>query len=273
MFSGGFQMPKFRIGLQLKLTLSFSILLVIIAGLTFYSTYKQTREALRDELSSMAAMAASQVNGDDFSSIKPGDEGKNEFKAIRTALLKMEKSNKTIKYIYSYRRYNSKSVKYVVDAEYGISKDAVRPGDVCATTTRAMFEGLKNPACETYFATDESGTFLSGFAPIRNSKGKAVGAVGIDITSAQIIEKQKFLGLPGMISIIISICAASLLVALMSLTIIKDVRKLTDTANRISTGDMDVKIDVKRSDEIGELADSFKRMAASVKILMQDESK
>ena len=55
---------------------------------------------------------------------------------------------------------------------------------------------------------------------------------------------------------------------LFSQTIIRDINKLNRTATKISLGQMDVTVDVKRHDEIGELAESFSRMQASLKIMM-----
>jgi len=45
------------------------------------------------------------------------------------------------------------------------------------------------------------------------------------------------------------------------------IKHLADIADRVSKGDMDVTIDVNRKDEIGELAESFNRLIASIKIL------
>ena len=38
---------------------------------------------------------------------------------------------------------------------------------------------------------------------------------------------------------------------------IRDIKKLNKTANEISTGNTNITIDVKRKDEIGDLAESF----------------
>ena len=45
--------------------------------------------------------------------------------------------------------------------------------------------------------------------------------------------------------------------------------RLTDLANRISMGDLSLKIDVKSSDEIGALADSISRLAISLQAAMK----
>ncbi len=49
------------------------------------------------------------------------------------------------------------------------------------------------------------------------------------------------------------------------------IKKLTKAAEKVSIGDMNVKIDVKSKDEIGDLADSFGRMVASMKFMMEDD--
>ena len=46
--------------------------------------------------------------------------------------------------------------------------------------------------------------------------------------------------------------------------------QLNDAAEKISTGDMDVNVNVKSDDEIGDLAQSFGRMVASMKFMMED---
>jgi len=52
---------------------------------------------------------------------------------------------------------------------------------------------------------------------------------------------------------------------------IRDIKKLNKTANEISTGNTNITIDVKRKDEIGDLAESFGRMVASLKFMMADK--
>ena len=61
------------------------------------------------------------------------------------------------------------------------------------------------------------------------------------------------------------------IIIIFSLTIIRDIKKLNRVAAEISTGNTKVTVDVRRKDEIGELADSFDRMVASLKIMIEDE--
>ena len=51
-----------------------------------------------------------------------------------------------------------------------------------------------------------------------------------------------------------------------SRAIVTPIRKLTDAANRISVGDLDVEIDTKSKDEIGDLAAAIMRMQDSIRL-------
>jgi nitrogen fixation/metabolism regulation signal transduction histidine kinase len=62
--------------------------------------------------------------------------------------------------------------------------------------------------------------------------------------------------------VVVLALAASLLVAR---TLVEPLRKLKAATDRISRGDLDVQLDIRSGDEIGELADSFERMIAAIK--------
>lgn len=53
--------------------------------------------------------------------------------------------------------------------------------------------------------------------------------------------------------------------------ITRPIKRLTEVANEVSHGKTDVVIDVDSRDEVGELAESFKRMVASLKFLLMDD--
>lgn len=72
------------------------------------------------------------------------------------------------------------------------------------------------------------------------------------------------------IAILLIATFLSMLMAIMAgRSITKPVLQLSDAANRMSLGEMDVRIEVNSTDEIGELASSISRLQASLKIAMQ----
>lgn len=73
----------------------------------------------------------------------------------------------------------------------------------------------------------------------------------------------------------ITLAASVLIVAIVALlfarTLTDPIKKLRTAADKISQGDTTATIDIKSKDEIGDLAESFERMSASLKIMMQDK--
>jgi methyl-accepting chemotaxis protein len=274
----GTAMKKFLNSLQTKLTLSFIALILVVSSLAFFYTFGETKKAIKEivrtELTALACLVGSDLNGKDgdiLGTLKSGEEGTEQFLYIRNKLKQFKESHPDIKYIYTMRTSGSE-IRFIVDADYGNETD---PGagidEVYEAKSLDIFQGFKKPFADKDYYVDKWGALLSGYCPVKNTKGDIIGLVGVDMSNALVLKKQKFLGNTIFIIMGIGILIAALLILIFSKTIIKDIKKLNTIANAISMGDMSSTLDVKRSDEIGDLADSFGRMAASLKIMMMKE--
>lgn len=67
--------------------------------------------------------------------------------------------------------------------------------------------------------------------------------------------------------ILLMVAAVSALVV--SRELVRPLRELKDATDRISRGDLDVQLEIRSNDEIGELADSFERMVAAIKFFRE----
>lgn len=220
-------MAKVRSSLQTKITAGFILLVLVVSGLTFVYTFGETKKALkgilRDELSALASAVATQIDGDSLASLTVGAESTATFIRIRDQLLAIQRAHPDIRYVYTFTRAanDAQKIQFLVDAEYGLTDSLARPasiGDVYDETTPPMLAALVAPAVETDFSSDWWGTFLSGYAPIRNRAGVVVGAVGIDMLSTRVIEKQAFIG-PTIYVIAIAILLAGTIVVLFSMAV------------------------------------------------------
>lgn len=272
-------MAKIQNSLITKLTVGFIILILIVSGMTFFYTYNETKNALKDrmqdELKAVASVAATQINGDAVAALKTGDEGTAQFKAIDDQLNAMRASNPDIKYIYIMRDTGA-DVQFVVDADYGKSDDAAKIGDVYDQTNEQLLAGFTGPSVDKEFTTDQWGSVLSGYAPVKDARGNVVGLLGVDMDSGRVIQQQDFIGSTIYVIVGISVLIAAIMIGFFITTIARDINKLNRSAENISKGDLDVIVDVKRKDEVGELADSFSRMVASLKferMMRQEESR
>jgi methyl-accepting chemotaxis protein len=209
-------------------------------------------------------VAATQVNGDAVAALVLGDEGSANFTAINDQLNAMRASNPDIKFIYLMRK-NGDAVEFAVDADYGQADDAAKIGQVYEDTNDQLLAGFSSPSLDKDFTTDEWGSVLSGYAPVRNSRGNVVALLGVDMDGAKVLQQEDFIGNTIYVIIGIGILIAAIILGFFVDTIMQDINKLNSAAGRISKGDLDVTVDVRRKDEVGEPADSFSRMVASLK--------
>lgn len=67
----------------------------------------------------------------------------------------------------------------------------------------------------------------------------------------------------------VSLIVVILVTSIYSRTVVKPITYLTDVADRISLGDLDTRIEINSSDEVGMLADSLERMQESLKAAIE----
>jgi PAS domain S-box-containing protein len=174
------------------------ILFLLITIATVYSVSSETQTALKgsvqNKLIAVAITMASQIDGDTFARIQPGDEDSAEFIHIRDQLRAVKLTAPDVRYIYTMRK-SGDVIGFVVDADYGYEPDAPLIGDAYLEAEPEMLAGFAAPAADRDFTTDEWGTVLSGFAPIRDKAGTVVGIVGVDMDSSVVNAQLDYLNL------------------------------------------------------------------------------
>jgi methyl-accepting chemotaxis protein len=267
-------MTKVMNSLITKLIISFVLLIVIIAGGTFVFTFNSTKKALldstRDDVLQIVGMSSTQFTPqevDAMKGLKPGDEtppGSPEYQTLKKKMQDMRALSPNIINYYTMWIDGDKVYFYIDD----LTEDYATVGQQYEQPEQKLYDAVNGPQVSDDVYTDEWGTFLSGYAPLKDSNGNPTVILGADMEATKVIERQNFIGSTIYYIMGIGILIAAIIIGVFSVTIIKDIKKLNGTANKISMGDTNVNVDVKRSDEIGELAESFGRMVASLKIMM-----
>jgi two-component system phosphate regulon sensor histidine kinase PhoR len=109
-----------------------------------------------------------------------------------------------------------------------------------------------------------AGTFLSA-APLLSSDGDQLGVIALTLDGSVIadIEDDFTRSLFGVA--LAGMVLAAVLAAAASSRTTRPIRALTEASERVAGGDLDVRVEVDRDDEVGRLAGSFDRMTASLR--------
>ena len=132
----------------------------------------------------------------------------------------------------------------------------------------AMLDGVKVAGSDTALWKDEWGTWLSGYAPIHNAAGQAVGAVGVDMCAADVIALQQNIRRNTTIAIGVALLVLIVVVGLVAASVTGPVMELTRVADRIGVGeynqDFSRLYSARVQDEVGKLANVFELMVDKV---------
>jgi adenylate cyclase len=256
-----------------KLLLTFLVIVLTINGLSLLYFYRSTRSLLlaelRDKVLSIATTIATAVDGDLHSTIRTRtDENSDAYSRLQDTLRRLRDANRRkdtyVRYVYTLAPSVSdpNTLQFVVDAEE-VAADASHPGDIYRYTGKTIEVG---PAyADEDFSIDQWGTWLSAYAPIKNSSGQTVAMLGVDISADSV----QLALLPLQIAAIASIGGALLLAFVGGLMLAANVSRpllsIRKALQRIGTGNLNIFLDARRKDEFGDVARAINEMVVGLR--------
>lgn len=254
-----------RVGLSLKILIFSTIIVIITSGLLIFFSYKTSysdlAESIGIRLEAIARTGALMIDGDLHDRItKKGDENSEEFKIIADQLRRIKKANKLKEEIYTFRREGD-TLKFIT-----MSHRKPFVGDTYKIRPEMRPALNRGSSSHTGIYEDAHGIWMSAYAPIFDSAKQISGILDIDIELMTFQEQLRKKTIRLIIISVISIFAGIILSLIFSKGIVRKLKYLKDTTEKISTGLLDRHIEVKSNDEVGELAESLERMRVSLKM-------
>jgi len=205
--------------------LLFFLALQVIGIVAMYEETKQrTLENTWHEIENLATLIASQMDADALAQLKEGDENTTQFQKMISDLWAMQNKHADIRFVYTLTKKGDK-LAFLTDSEYG-HNDFTEPliGYIYEQAPPEAFKGFESVSLRKEYYTDEWGTYMSAFAPIRNSTGQTVAIVGVDIPKEVIENRMRSIVNVGYL-ILITTTALSFLLILLIIYGIRIVRE------------------------------------------------
>lgn len=263
--------PRFRVPLGYRV---FFICVGLACSISLFGSlllYRGARQALREQvrqgLMGIASTAATQIQSELQQSIhSPADKSSEAYQGIRARLQAILRANPKIRDIYTMRPTQDMNVfRFVVDADPNADNAAAIGEAYDASEYPEMKKGLKGPAADTHPSEDKWGTWLSGYAPIKDRNGRVDGIVGVDLSLQQLNRDESNLVKSAWHNAILAFLLATILSLLITHGLLKTMSVFMNAANRVKAGDLNVRISVRSADEIQEFAEEFNSMVAGLK--------
>ncbi len=261
---------SFRIRLTIAMILSM-LLIVVSSNIVIQRFLLNAQlEELRDKLKIVAQTAAVGVDPVVLKAIPLNKEGRNSpaYKSTADLLLRVRDNNQKIQYIYILTKTDKEGLwQFMVDIEPKNVKDkrAASPGDKYnAARFSKMLKAWDEACADKNIEVDEWGPSLSGYAPIRGADGKTIAVLGVDISASDYYATRHTVNVRSLLVFFIGVLLSLVVGVLMSIYITAPINALVEGTKRVSLGDLQHKVVVKRKDEIGQLATSFNKMAGDL---------
>lgn len=267
-----------------KLTLLLVTLVVATSGVLVGLSYWLTRDILVGEIQSkvlsIAATAAVAVDGDLHQQVNhPEDQDTQAYKTLESQLRVIRNVNRRedtfIRYIYTMAprpvspQY-PQGAAFIIDAQEATSDGADEKSDVgepieyLGDSQKVNTLDIQNNQIDDMFE-DKYGTWLSANAPIRNSAGQPVAALGVDLAAHDVLAKTHALLRGGLIAMSVAVILALGVSLFLSRFVTRSLDQLSRTVHQIGDGDLDARVHLQTNDEFGQLGQAVNQMAAALR--------
>lgn len=260
-----------------KITITLILSLLLVAALSNLLIYKFSYDSqftqLREGLRVIAQTAALNIDAGMLMGVPLDRDGVNseQYKAIAGKLKQIKEADPRILFIYTMVPTGRQGIwRFAVDPDpesAGKKKEnrTSYPGDEYDVSRFPdMIKALSAPAADKKLVEDEWGVTLSGYAPIRDTQGKAVAVIGIDISAQSVRDMEKELNHRSIFVLLLGIFVAIILGFLVSKSTTDPIKKLEEATRRLSSGDLQYRVNIRGNDEISRLGQAFNRMAENI---------
>jgi adenylate cyclase len=237
---------------------------VVSLAVLYQLSHNYLLDEFRQKVLSIARTTATMIDGDLHERIqKPEDESGPTYVALRDKLREvrdhLRRDGNYVKYIYTLRpKAGTKNdLLYVVDPEEDpalhshIDEPFNYPGDPIwqdrATVDKEIF-------------TDKTGSWLSGYAPIKNRKGEMVAVVEVDIAATHVDQDLRPLAFAAAGSVAISLLFGFGVTFWLSNRVAQPLTTLNEALRRVGKGDLTTKFESPTNDEFGEVSRTINQM-------------
>lgn len=268
--------------LRTQLFIIFSLIIaavVVTIGYLFYIEVGATLfDQLRTTLTGYAISASMMIDGDRHALLaSTADMDSPYFIELSDRLKAIAKIDPRISAIYTMVKTDKPDImKFVVDASEPIDTDgdgkiseselpAKLGEEYDASAIPEMKKAFDGPIADEALNRDRWGWWLSGYAPIHDSKGRIVGIVGLDVSAETIREGQARLR-----NIVFLICTVFIALGLVianfyAYRLTRPLRSMIYAAGEIGKGNYNYRISKIKRDEIGFLAQTMNSMAENIR--------
>lgn len=275
-----FRIKKLKIkkfNILMKLLLPTLLIVTLLGSILSFVSYKDQKQSLIDHgidsATMLSSVATELVNPSGCLSVRSKKDLTSDVYLQTSNLLKITNTNKSLKYIYTLYLEDD-GLYYAVDSDDNEDTKCM-PGDEFEYSSTAKEEVACIKSGKPYFDNDinvydEYEALISCLAPIYDSNGTVVGAVGCDYNATPILNELKTTMKKLFMLTIIGIIISTLLIILIIRGVTNNIKKITSKIADLSSneGDLTQQININSGDELEHIAKHTNALLSFIRSIM-----
>ena len=256
------------LSLSTKFLITFGLLLIILcafaSSFTFTAQKKNLMETIRTRVEECATVIAANIDGDLHSSFDINSANSEEFIKLQELLISFLNID-GLKYIYSLAPVDSSTSHFVLSSDDYLShNNSFELTYEHTENIQTAYEGTV--VSDSTISSDEWGDYISGYAPIYNSKNEVVAIIGVDFSATFIKSTLRGLVSRIMLFSIVSFILMLGLLLLITKHALKPIDLLTTKvlAMTHTDGDLTNLLEIDTKDEVELMADGLNEFITKI---------
>lgn len=262
---------KFKTRIALAFLALSTFISVYLISFSYTKTVTIQKNQLRTRLMQMAALSTQLIDSAAVMKIAPvsSNMGTPEYKELVGDLRAIKGIHPDIADVYVLMpTQDPGKMKFLANAD---PKDVVGCGEgYDVSRYPELMKASEGPTADRNITKDKWGSWLSGYAPIKDAGGNLKAILGIDISAETIAQMRWAVQEKAIYTFLISILLALLMSNIVSWWLTKPIQRLMRGMEEIESGNLEHKIEVTAHDEFGKVGENFNRMTEELKRYIKD---
>lgn len=247
------------------LALGLALAVLGVSTLTFFLTAEDTLvRGLGEEAIERARAGVGELQSGDFDGVfKGSNERSEEWQRLVSSLAQLQSrlGPAGVENVYVLALRNG--TLFVVGDPTGDDPPfTVRDTVYVELKRRVLANGVADYTRTPY--TDEYGTWISGYAPIRSGRDRVVAILGADLPLGAFPLASTIVARTLTFSLLPALLLAALASAIFSRRLTRPVRQITAGLHRVQQADFDTGLAITSGDEFGDIAEAFNQMTGEL---------
>ncbi len=265
--------------IQTRLAIAFAVMAAIITIAITVILFIQARRNLYTQFENRVTILLKQAEEREWPDLLANihaatDEGTPNYDFLQQQQKIFMANDPTISSVYSLRQDQLGTIYYLVgvlSSDLAEKRPPIHFGVLLDSPRQALLDAFKSSSqfsIDKNTRSDDMGTWISAYAPIVNTDGKNVGVFGFDISAKSLVDAERNMLVTSIVLMALALPIFAGIGWVLGSRLARPIVELTNGVNRITSGDLAHRVEIKSGDEIEALADSFNTMTARLNDLV-----